>query len=445
MGSIGARADPSTLGAILGLAKLTPALFSVRYVGICNIFVQPENLHEMNGPWQNRKLLWAVLRITTSPVPRPTTLSQSHRAFTTTIPRQAPSGFSVSFAPETVDLPNESPAVKNSPVKGPRARKTAVKRAVPSPKANAHALQKRPTEDAGQTAPSPQEHAAGIAISEGQDTTIAHDEIVQPEVEGESVKPDGFTEEVSAPEVHRRDAFASLQEVTKPKKKNRPKDRGAKAKLKRLMDAESQVGSEPGQEDSQCAPSLAPPKPKVEPLLKKESRKDLRKLETAVSPELKVGESSKANTKPALRTLPLKKREPWQTQKQALLQKFGETGWSPRKKLSPDTIEGIRALHEQYPDKYPTPVLSEQFKVSPEAIRRILKSKWRPSEDKVAERRERWAKRHDRIWDQQAEIGLRPARTKSRKAPEPGEVDQEMETEELHNMNARQQARSMEM
>lgn len=116
-------------------------------------------------------------------------------------------------------------------------------------------------------------------------------------------------------------------------------------------------------------------------------------------------------------------REHWQIQKDALKKKFGEEGWSPRKKLSPDTMEGIRALHEQYPQKYTTPVLAEQFKVSPEAIRRILKSTWRPSPEKMEERRERWAKRHDRIWDAQAEMGLRPKRTKDRKSEGPESLD----------------------
>jgi hypothetical protein len=104
-----------------------------------------------------------------------------------------------------------------------------------------------------------------------------------------------------------------------------------------------------------------------------------------------------------------KKKEPWQIHKDALKRKFKE-GWNPPKKLSPDAIEGIRHLHATAPDKFTTPVLAEEFKVSPEAIRRILKSKWRPSEEEMEDRRKRWGRRHDRIWSQMAELGLRPKR-----------------------------------
>ncbi|KAJ9210317.1 hypothetical protein DTO166G4_8092 [Paecilomyces variotii] len=102
-----------------------------------------------------------------------------------------------------------------------------------------------------------------------------------------------------------------------------------------------------------------------------------------------------------------KKREPWQIYKEALKNKFKE-GWAPPKKLSPDAIDGIRHLHATAPDKFTTPVLAEQFKISPEAIRRILKSKWRPTEGEMDDRRRRWQRRHDRIWSQMAELGLRP-------------------------------------
>ncbi|KAF9893721.1 Required for respiratory growth protein 9 mitochondrial [Aspergillus nanangensis] len=102
-----------------------------------------------------------------------------------------------------------------------------------------------------------------------------------------------------------------------------------------------------------------------------------------------------------------KKKEGWQIQKAALKDKF-EEGWNPPKKLSPDAMDGIRHLHSIAPDRFTTPVLAEQFQVSPEAIRRILKSKWRPSEEEVEDRRQRWEKRHDRIWGHLSELGLRP-------------------------------------
>lgn len=102
-----------------------------------------------------------------------------------------------------------------------------------------------------------------------------------------------------------------------------------------------------------------------------------------------------------------RKSEPWQIQKEALKEKF-EEGWHPRKKLPPDTLDTIRHLHATKPDDWTTPVLAEQFKVSPEAIRRILKSKWQPSNDERQKRQDRWEKRHERIWSHMEELGLRP-------------------------------------
>ncbi|KAL9001380.1 MAG: hypothetical protein Q9169_000271 [Polycauliona sp. 2 TL-2023] len=102
------------------------------------------------------------------------------------------------------------------------------------------------------------------------------------------------------------------------------------------------------------------------------------------------------------------KRETWQVQKDAISSKFGSAGWTPRKRLSPDALEGIRALHAQFPDKFSTPVLANQFEVSAEAIRRILKSKWRPSDEESTSRRQRWDKRGERIWGQMVALGVKP-------------------------------------
>lgn len=112
---------------------------------------------------------------------------------------------------------------------------------------------------------------------------------------------------------------------------------------------------------------------------------------------------------------PMKKEkpDPWRIQKDALDKKF-PNGWNPPKKLSPDALEGIRHLHATAPDRFTTSVLAEEFKVSPEAIRRILKSRWRPSEVEAEDRRKRWEKRHERIWSRMAELGLRPSTKASR-------------------------------
>ena len=103
-------------------------------------------------------------------------------------------------------------------------------------------------------------------------------------------------------------------------------------------------------------------------------------------------------------------REQWRIQKSALAEKFGSSGWAPRKRLSPDALEGIRALHAQFPEKYTTPELAQQFQVSPEAVRRILRSKWKPNDEEESDRRRRWDKRGVAIWSQMVETGMKPPR-----------------------------------
>ena len=100
-------------------------------------------------------------------------------------------------------------------------------------------------------------------------------------------------------------------------------------------------------------------------------------------------------------------REPWQIQKAALHDKLQSHAWSPHKKLSPAALDGIRALHAEHPDHFTTSVLAKHFKVSVEAIRRILKSKWRPKNEKEEQARmQRWEKRGERIWKDWAGEGI---------------------------------------
>lgn len=97
----------------------------------------------------------------------------------------------------------------------------------------------------------------------------------------------------------------------------------------------------------------------------------------------------------------------WRIQKEALKQKFPD-GWRPRKRLSPDALAGIRALNAQYPDIYTTAALSAKFEVDPEAIRRILKSKWQPSTEEEEQRLKRWRTRGAQIWETKAALGVKP-------------------------------------
>ncbi|KAI4215778.1 MAG: hypothetical protein LQ351_001765 [Letrouitia transgressa] len=117
--------------------------------------------------------------------------------------------------------------------------------------------------------------------------------------------------------------------------------------------------------------------------------------------------AEKDTNKPARRP-PGATVEEWQTQKAALAAKFKGADWSPRKRLSPDAVDGIRELHAQNPDLYTTPVLAQQFQISPEAVRRILKSRWKPSEEEQQRRRQRWEKRGQNIWNELAEQGMKP-------------------------------------
>lgn len=100
-------------------------------------------------------------------------------------------------------------------------------------------------------------------------------------------------------------------------------------------------------------------------------------------------------------------REQWQIDKAALKEKFPE-GWKPIKRLSPDALAGIRALHAQMPTVYTTGVLAEHFQISPEAIRRILKSKWSPDAEEETDRQRRWFNRGKKVYTIHAEKGQKP-------------------------------------
>jgi Neugrin len=77
-------------------------------------------------------------------------------------------------------------------------------------------------------------------------------------------------------------------------------------------------------------------------------------------------------------------------------------------------MDGLRMLHHHSPDTFTTPVLAERFKISPEAVRRILKSKWVPDKERKEELRardearkaERRRRRVEKEWTEGVDKGM---------------------------------------
>ncbi|GME66666.1 unnamed protein product [Ambrosiozyma monospora] len=67
---------------------------------------------------------------------------------------------------------------------------------------------------------------------------------------------------------------------------------------------------------------------------------------------------------------------------------------SRTKKLSRQAMQSIRELHAQYPDDLPVSKLAEYFKVSEVAMRKILKSKWKPTHKEAEKRQQKWEERY---------------------------------------------------
>ena len=99
---------------------------------------------------------------------------------------------------------------------------------------------------------------------------------------------------------------------------------------------------------------------------------------------------ARPNTPPLHRRSPPLRSTPaeYLVHRQAMKKAFPE-GWAPARKLSREAMDGLRQLHHIDPDTFSTSVLSQRFRISPEAVRRILKSKWEPTR----EQRAKWAEK----------------------------------------------------
>ncbi|KAI1001656.1 hypothetical protein K3495_g6547 [Podosphaera aphanis] len=104
---------------------------------------------------------------------------------------------------------------------------------------------------------------------------------------------------------------------------------------------------------------------------------------------------------------PPPRKERWMIEKERIKAKYPD-GYMPLKRLSPDAIDGIRALHAHMPERFTTATLAKEFKVSPEVIQRILRSKWRPTAEEAADREARWHRRGEQVWSRWADLGASP-------------------------------------
>lgn len=78
----------------------------------------------------------------------------------------------------------------------------------------------------------------------------------------------------------------------------------------------------------------------------------------------------------------------WKKHNNTIKNKYPD-GWKPKNKLSRAAMIGIKELHQYDSLQFTVANLSEKFKRSPESIRRILKSKWIPNQQRAAQQNER--------------------------------------------------------
>lgn len=214
-----------------------------------------------------------------------------------------------------------------------------------------------------------------------------------------------------------------LEEALKPKNKNAATDMAARLKARKKAAAAEEAKEKKEQKEKKArrktapaveterAPKLAS-KPQTLPEEFSEEKPTLAlkhrthwKLPDPEAELTKVIPEKITKLEAYMSTMKHKDIPYWMKQKVALGKKFGDDGWNPLKKLSPDAMDGIRALHGEDPGRFHTRHLADLFEVSPEAIRRILKSKWRPREEEAEDRTRRWEARGKAIFDKQVEEG----------------------------------------
>lgn len=83
----------------------------------------------------------------------------------------------------------------------------------------------------------------------------------------------------------------------------------------------------------------------------------------------------------------------WHKRDESLRKRYG--AWNPTRKLSREQMNSIKEMKAMVPHMN-TKQIADHFGINPESIRRILKSKWVPSEAEAADVRKRAEKRKEK-------------------------------------------------
>ncbi|KAH7907293.1 hypothetical protein BJ138DRAFT_1160527 [Hygrophoropsis aurantiaca] len=132
--------------------------------------------------------------------------------------------------------------------------------------------------------------------------------------------------------------------------------------------------------------------------------------------------------------------EEWRQHRLTIKEAFPE-GWSPPRKISREAMEGLRQLHAYDKETFSTSVLAAKFMISPEAVRRILRSKWEPSREqrvKLADRERRTREervRHNRLEEKKQKLDMLLAAAKDK--VDKGPVAQPRSNQSIRGINSR--------
>ncbi|GAA5840830.1 hypothetical protein JCM11251_001708 [Rhodosporidiobolus azoricus] len=160
-----------------------------------------------------------------------------------------------------------------------------------------------------------------------------------------------------------------------------------------------------------------------------------------------AGEGPAAKEAAATTVSPKKDKEKalpaWKKHKVALQTKF-PAGWAPPKRISREAMDLLRTLARSEPGRYTTPVLAAKFKISPEAVSKILRSRFAlPAEERERREAKRKEARAKGIREENA-AGMKPDEGETQGEEQVWEGDlgaQRREMEELRRRREQEKER----